>query len=490
MSNASENRKDAGGCVDRRGFLSLGASAGLAAVLVERFGPEGSAHAADVPAEKGAPPAGAGVPRTRIVGRVIRGSFVKDDVIAVDMALEDLCAYWEKAFGVGSFLQDDEQPSRKADLVLLIGTPDNAPRIRTLADAGTLGTVAPAEQGFALDIVTVDGQWTAVLRAADRLGLQYAIYGFAEHFLGARFVHPLIDLQPETPPMPKDLRVVETPPRPLRVLHDGSHVRWEGWGTETKKAHFSDLISWRWEDWAGNPERVRRFVAWGVKNRANTVTFDDTALVGAKAEMKSFIVSDAVWAYLDARGLKTIVWCGPGYPRNAPEGAYRKEDFCEDNAGLDAWNRHLCINKPAFWKEADDWMARLAPYSRRLAGLWANWQENGCGDGLGSGGGCKTCGQMKNTDKWIKHLDYLTTKTAAHGLPPAGITRTFWGNTGPDDGRVAERIVPHLPPGSLSNVACLPSCHGPELVEAWPRIMDELNRTDNGNRRIMIYREL
>ena len=97
---------------------------------------------------------------------------------------------------------------------------------------------------------------------------------------------------------------------------------------------------------------------------------------------------------------------------------------------------------------------------------------------------------MANVDKWVKYIDYLKTRTTAHGLPPAGIMRTHWGVADPDDGMVAERVVPHLPPGSLSNVACLPSIHRAERVEAWPRIMDEVNRADNGNRRIMLYREL
>ncbi len=66
---------------------------------------------------------------------------------------------------------------------------------------------------------------------------------------------------------------------------------------------------------------------------------------------------------------------------------------------------------------------------------------------------------------------------AARGLPPAGITRTHWGIADPDDGLVAERVVPHLPDGSVSLVSCLPSCNRAERVEAWPRIMDEVNRS-------------
>ena len=457
--------------------------------------------------------------RSEMVCRVIRGELSKEDAVAVEMALDDLRMYWEKAFGFGSLLLDDEQPGRKAHLELLIGSAENL-RVRALVEAGKIENLQPPEQGFALDILQADGQRTAVLRAEDRLGLQYAVYGFAEHYLGVRFVHPLLDLQPETPPMPGDLHLVERPSTALRVLMEGSHTRAGLRGTEGRKSHFSDMGSWRWEDWDGNPERMRRYIAWGVKNRVNIVWYIDSCLICAKSQMDPFIVSDALWAYMDARGLKTLMWCGPGYLWDVQEGAYSEDDLCNhDAARVGPWDKHLCVNKPGFWKEADDWLDLLEPHAHRLAGIFTNWQENVCGEGvtegaedgmirsptdqvvdmnsarfrrpvLSRGGGCTTCGHMDNVDKWVKHLEYLKTRTAARGLPPAGISKTFWGVAEPDDGMVAERVVPHLPPGSLSHVGCLPSCHRAERVEGWPRTMDEFNRADNGNRRILLYRQL
>jgi len=450
--------------------------------------------------------------------RVTRGSFSERDWPAVKMSLEDLRKYWEQAFGSGSFLLDDEAPEREADLELLIGSAENLPRIHALVEEGKIGNVQPPEQGFALDILTTGEKRTAVLRAGDRLGLQYAVYGFAEHFLGMRFVHPLTDLQPEKPPMPGELHLVESPSVTLRVLYENAHVRSGLRGTTGKSAHFSDVGAWRWEDWAGKPERMRHWVAWGVKNRVNVIFFDDTMYDDLKYT-KPFAVSDALWRYIDSRGLKTLSFCGPG-EAESPKGAYSKDDLCNPDASrVPPWDRHLCIGKPRFWKDADEWLDLLAPHAHRLAGIFTNWLESTCGEGvtegsedgmihksydyemnmssarfhkpvLSKGGGCTGCGHMYNVDKWVKHLEYLNTRTAAHGLPPAGLGRAFWGVAEPDDGMVAERVVPHLPPGSLSNVACLPSCHRAERVEAWPRIMDEVNRTDNGNRRVMLLREL
>ena len=430
--------------------------------------------------------------------RVQRGELKNGDAVALGMALDDLRVYWEKAFGAGSFLLDDEQPEREADLDLLIGAAENLPAIAALEKNGKIEALQVSEQGFALDLLTSGKRRTAVLRAADRLGLQYAVYSFAEQFLGVRFVHPLLDLQPETPPMPKELRVVETPPRPLRILHEGSHVTWDGWGTESKIAHFSDLVAWRWEDWAGNPERMLRYIAWGVKNRVSIITFDDTCLNGGAKTNRRMFVSDAIWECMDARGINTVMWCGPGYPRNSPADAYSTDDLCTHERG--AWNQGLCFGKPAFWQEAEDWLDILAPHGPRLEGIWTNWQENGMSQGvdydaqgrpfLSKGGGCKVCGDIENVEKWVRHLEYVQARTAEHGLPPAGIMRTFWMTAPPDDGMVAERVVPHLPPNSLNLVACLPSASSAERVKAWPRLMDEINAADNGNRRIMLYREL
>jgi len=109
---------------------------------------------------------------------------------------------------------------------------------------------------------------------------------------------------------------------------------------------------------------------------------------------------------------------------------------------------------------------------------------------LSKGGGCTTCGHLENVDKWVKHLDYLRSAAAARGLPPAGITRTFWGIADPDDGMVAERVVPHLPPDSVTSVSCLPGCHRSERVEAWPRLVDKANAADGGDRRIIVHHEL
>ncbi|MBM4085146.1 MAG: hypothetical protein FJ272_10190, partial [Planctomycetes bacterium] len=130
--------------------------------------------------------------------RVMRGEVSNENAVALEMALDDLRLYWEKAFGAGSFLLDDEQTEHKADMDLLIGTAGNLPAIAALEADGLIEKIQVPEQGFALDILDNDGERTAVLRAADRLGLQYAVYGFAEQFLGVRFVHPLLDFQPET----------------------------------------------------------------------------------------------------------------------------------------------------------------------------------------------------------------------------------------------------------------------------------------------------
>jgi len=84
--------------------------------------------------------------------------------------------------------------------------------------------IALAAEGFALDIIDDGAERVAVLRAEGKLGLQYAVYALAEHFLGVRFVHPLFDLAPEVPPAPSELHLDETPAMGLRILYEAAHT--------------------------------------------------------------------------------------------------------------------------------------------------------------------------------------------------------------------------------------------------------------------------
>ena len=206
-----------------------------------------------------------------------------------------------------------------------------------------------------------------------------------------------------------------------------------------------------------------------------------------------------------------MAWCGPGYPWGAPDGAYKEEDMCHPTAArVGGWDEHLCASKPAFWEEADAWLDILAEHRHRLTGIFTNWQENVYGEGVteghpdgiiynysmartemnsakyrmpvfAKGGGCPNCGHIENVERWNKHLDYMRDGAAARGMVPAGLGRIFWGMAEPDDGMVAERVVPHLPPGSVSTITCLPGTHRPERIEAWPRLVDEMNSKDGGN---------
>ena len=461
--------------------------------------------------------------KDKTVCRVTCGALNDEDLQAVALALDDLRVFWEKAFGHDCFLLSDEQQDLNTDIDILIGNAENLEQIKALEEQRLLRKLNPVQQGFTLDIINKSDQRVAVLRAIDRLGLQYAVYCFAEQFLGVRFVHPQIDIQPESPPMPQKLHIEESPSVPLRILFDTSHVRRRSWGTESRKSHFSDSISWRWEDWAGNPSKLLRFIVWGVKNRANHVVFDDTLLSGAKAtwiKEKPFMVSQAIWNCIDTRGLKMMAWCGPGYPWGAPEGAYKEEDMCHPTAArVGGWDEHLCTEKPGFWEEADAWLDILAEHRHRLTAIFANWQENVYGEGVteghpdgiiynysmskaemnsarfripvfAKGGGCPNCGHIENVERWNKHLDYMRDGAAARGLVPAGLGRIFWGMAEPDDAMVAEQVVPHLPPGSVSTISCLPGTHSPKRIEAWPRLVDKMNDTDGGDRRVIVHQEL
>ena len=125
--------------------------------------------------------------KNKKICRVTCGTLNVQDLQAVALALEDLRTFWEKAFGVASYLLEDEQSDIKSDLNILIGTAKTQGQIKHLEEQGVIKKLHPVEQGFTLDILSDNGQNTAVLRAVDRLGLQYAVVLFCRTVSGRTF---------------------------------------------------------------------------------------------------------------------------------------------------------------------------------------------------------------------------------------------------------------------------------------------------------------
>ncbi len=447
---------------------------------------------------------------------VISSVLVDNDRAALVSALEHLHTYWERYFNKGSFRIAPEGESLSAELRILIGTGETLPEIANLENEERIAKLSLEPESFALDITKVDGQQLAVLRSVDRLGLQYAVYGFAEYFLGMRFVHPHFDVGPEEPPAPTELQIVEKPSMSLRVLYETSHVN-GGWlrGTRRQKAHFSDIGAWRLEDWAGNHERMHLYVDWAVKNRANVIMYDDTFL---DENLKT--VSDAIWDYMDLLGLKTILDVNPGHCLHDFPGI-SDNDFCQPTESIGKqYPSPLCIEKPGFWKVVEKKLDIAEAHAHRLAGLVCFWDEGALGwgalEGAGDGsystlsgilldnvttrfvepilfhGGCVTCGDQPNTRKWSKLLDHLNGPkgTVARGLPAVGMGRAHCGIADPDDALIAREVIPHLPSGSLNYVTAESNSQGADRIEAWPQLIDEANAADGGDRRVFMRREL
>ena len=388
--------------------------------------------------------------RPGLTAVVILGVRVDNDREALVPALEHLRTYWERFFDKGSFRIAPVGDNGSADLRILIGAGETLTEIDTLEKEGRIQKPSLDQESFALDITSVAGQQLAVLRGADRLGLQYAVYGFAEHFLGMRFVHPHFDVGPAEPPAPVELHLEEKPSMPLRVLYETSHVN-GGWlrGTRRQKAHFSDIGAWRLEDWAGNHERMRLYVDWAVKNRSNVIMYDDTFL-----DENLKLVSEAIWNYMDRLGLKTILDVNPGHCLPDFPGI-SDDDWCHPTESIGKqYPSPLCIEKPGFWKVVENKLEIAEAHAHRLAGLVCFWDEGAIGwgalEGAGDGsyttlsgnpldnvttrfvdpilfnGGCVTCGDKPNTLKWSQVLGHLNGPkgTVTRGLPAVGAVRT------------------------------------------------------------------
>ncbi len=285
------------------------------------------------------------------------------ELFAVHEALDDFRQYWERFFGPQSCIHAPAG-TPAAGLTILLGNADNLPAIAALEHAGAIPAFAAQTESFALDMLEVDGRAVAVLRAHDVLGWQYAVYAFAEAYLGVHFVHPFYDITPARPPCPAAWHCCERPARPLRVFYETSHTHNGLRGTTAMTSHFSDVGAWRWEDWQGNPARVKLLLAWAVKVRANTILFDSSD--PGKTEMPSQAVLD----YLDARGLKILLNI---HPANAskltPHTGCGDDDYCQNiDEYFQAFPRQLCVAKPGFWRVLAEKLAAAArTHKHRLA---------------------------------------------------------------------------------------------------------------------------
>ena len=146
----------------------------------------------------------------RLTASVDCGHLASHDRVAAMLALEDLRGCWERYFGRGSFDTAPQDPYGPADVRILIGSGSSHAEIAAAENEGQIEKIAPDPESFALDVVGREGGRLAVLRAVDRLGLQYAVYGFAERFLGIRFAHPFFDLGPPIPPLQRISPVTQT----------------------------------------------------------------------------------------------------------------------------------------------------------------------------------------------------------------------------------------------------------------------------------------
>jgi len=425
----------------------------------------------------------------RRTATAIMGAFSPAEQFAISEALDDLRGYWMRFFGAQSW------GVAPADLTILAGSAENLPEIAALEGAGAIPPFQAPAESFALDVLEVDGRAVAVLRARDMLGWQYAVYAFAEAYLGVRFTHPFSDIIPAMPPCPEQLQICDTPNRAMRVFYETSHTHNGLRGTRLMNAHFSDVGAWRWEDWAGNHERVKLLVAWVVKTRANVILFDGSD--PGKTEEPS----QALWEYLDARGLKTLFNVHPGNSaKDTPHDGCTDEDYCTNiNEYYQNFPRQMCVARPGFWRVLAARAASAArKHKHRLAGVFCNWDEGP--NAIGVEGPeqrlahcmCPHCGTVTNVELWNRVLDHLNTdpEIAALGLPPIGHGHMGYKNALPDDALLAREVVPHIAPGSLSMIYYYTNNNKAESIEGWLHELEQANARDGGNRRIFAIREL
>ena len=225
---------------------------------------------------------------------------------AVKIAAGDLQSYFRKSCPAVSAKTINESrltaEDKKANLIVIGNESENAflKSIKTELKLGGPVTfpdrylqmtgVRMEDPGNGFSITTrsnpyADQKAVFLLEGEDKLGIQYAVYDFAEEALGVRYYSVYFDYIPVW----KDIIVSpinksETPDFPLRTLEVWNYMDQDCWDVKKNRpagwikktddftVRGNDPTLWYYNALAGDAAMMKKVVDWLVKNKQNVVT--------------------------------------------------------------------------------------------------------------------------------------------------------------------------------------------------------------------------
>lgn len=249
------------------------------------------------------------------------------------------------------------------------------------------------------------------LEGADSWGKQYAVYDFAERFLGVKYLKPDMDyihVQPDF-----SIKLIHTeiqkPDYKWRGLYPW-HYNYNSRGLTT----FCDINA-RFvnQDWGW----FRRLGDWMIKNKQNAVLWFDDVF---SHENISGQFPDSLRDYYAFRGIRQILGLGWASNEDLTTGEDWKRKICLDEKGKSVedagWKRSICPQTKEYFQLADINFANMKldrpqNYIGALIGYgentWAS-RESGVNCALHSG--------IPSSKMMIRDLNYISNKLKSVGL--------------------------------------------------------------------------
>lgn len=265
----------------------------------------------------------------------------EDAAEPVRLAVEDVKGYIEKSVPNASVAVCPAAEDSVGHILVVDDRTDDA--IRAIADSYGAEPQPTEWNSFRIQSFArhdAPEYYIYFLSAADLLGVQYALYDWAERLLGVRYLKPDYDHIR----IRKDFKAeiintgIEKPDFKWRGLYPW-HYNYNSRGLTTFCDINARFVSQDW-DW------FRQLGDWMVKNKQNLFLWFDDVFAH---ENISGQFPDSLRAYYSMRGLKQIL--GMGWASN------------EDLTTGDDWKRVYCLNEEGRSVESQSWQRSICPMS-------------------------------------------------------------------------------------------------------------------------------
>ena len=312
------------------------------------------------------------------------------------------------------------------------------------------------------------------LEGADSWGKQYAVYDFAERFLGVKYLKPETDYIRVQPDFSAQLinTEIQKPDYEWRGLYPW-HYNYESRGLTT----FCDINArfvnqdWKWFCQLGD---------WMVKNKQNAILWFDDVF---SHENISGQFPDSLSDYYASRGIKQILGLGWASNEDLSTGGDWKRKICLDDKGKSvedaAWKRSICPQSKAYFQLADINFANMKlDKPQNYIGALIGYGENTWAS-KEAGVNCVLHSGTPSSEMMLRDLNYVADKFKSVGLgdlPLGFVTSTHSIHAG--NPFETDNLIDNIPPNAIFSMHTYQQSGWKQFQNLYSKI-DQRNKAEN-----------